>query len=114
MFHFVRVHAFDRQTDGQTAVASKTVHMLRSCMLKDVLLYGVDIFTYDYFVLSGCKRWTNRRTNGRTDRQMWIARCDLTKLDAHKNHTYNIEQMCVLEQTVSLPHNRLKDTNWSL
>ena len=34
---------------------------------KNALWYSVDIFTYDYFVLSGCKRLTDRRTDGQTD-----------------------------------------------
>ena len=55
---------------------------LASRNYKNALSYGVDVFTYDYFVLSGCKRLTD----GRTDRQMSIAKCDLMKLDAH-NYT---------------------------
>ena len=36
---------------------------------KNALSYGIDIFTYDYFVLSGCTRLTDGQTDVRTDGQ---------------------------------------------
>ena len=36
----------------------------------------------------------DRQTDGRTDRQMSIARCDLTNLDAHKNDPTSIAVHC--------------------
>ena len=33
---------------------------------------------------------TDGQTDGQTNRQMSIARCDLTKLDAHKNDNFII------------------------
>ena len=50
---------------------------------KNALSYGVDIFTYDYLFRLARVHAFDRRTDGRTDGQMSIARCDLTKLDAY-------------------------------
>ena len=41
--------------------------------------------TYLHTIISFCQGARVWQTDGRTDRQMSIAKCDLTKLDAHKN-----------------------------
>ena len=76
------------------------------------LSYGVEISTVYCFILSQYTRLTDRQTGRRTDRptdrqtvgQMWIAKCDLTKLDAHK---YAHITLCVcahyLVQEAQLP-----------
>jgi len=39
---------------------------------------------------------TDRQKDGQTDRQMSIARCDLTKLDAHKTDEQDESMQCSL------------------
>ena len=66
-------------------------------------MYKVSTYLHTIFVLSGC----TRSSDGQTDRQMSIAKCHLTKLDAHKNRLrlpifYGPQYMCATaEYTVS-------------
>ena len=50
-------------------------------LVGDFLLVIIELFLLGAFVLSQSTCLTDRQTNG----QMSIARCNLTKLDAHKN-----------------------------
>ena len=82
----------DRRTDRQTGrqnLDSNTVRMLCSRTVKT--LCGT-VSTYLHTIISFCQDASIWQTDGRTDGQMSIARCNLTKLDAHKNVTWCLNQ----------------------
>ena len=54
-------------------------------LVVDLLLGIIELFPLGAFVLSQYTRLTDGQTDRQTDGQTSIARCDLTKLDAHKN-----------------------------
>ena len=45
----------------------------------------------------------DRQTNGRTDRQMSIARCDLTKLDAHNKCVFKATKQATCSTLEYIP-----------
>ena len=80
--HVIAVSAIDhsallRPLWGLEATYDVHLRLIGKLVTGDFLLVIIELFSLGAFVLSQSTRLTDRQTS--------IARCDLTKLDAHKN-----------------------------